>query len=95
MSDVSLTGVLMYTVVCVPPARHTDDMMRSQSAAVRCHPAVEAMVDVTFSRNASYASADAGDYSNVRLWQTPWRPMKKPTFILPQLGTGGRPVRSL
>ena len=53
------------------------------------------MVDVTFTRNASYASADDRDYTNVRLWQTPWRPMKKPTFILPPLGTGGRPVRNL
>ena len=52
---------------------------------------MEAMVEVTFARNQTYASADAGDYSRVRLWQTPWRPMKQPTYILPPLGHGGRP----
>ena len=52
---------------------------------------MEAMVDVTFGQNASYAAADAGEYDHIRLWQTPWRPMKQPTYILPPLGQGGRP----
>ena len=52
---------------------------------------MEAMVDVTLARNASYSAADAGAYPNIRLWQTPWRPRKTPTYVLPPLGAGGRP----
>lgn len=52
---------------------------------------MEAMVDATFGRNESYAEADAGKYSQIRLWQTPWRPRTNATYILPPMGQGGRP----
>lgn len=37
----------------------------------------------TFSRNESYAEADAGKYNNIRLFQTWWRANKQPEYILP------------
>jgi hypothetical protein len=52
---------------------------------------MEAMVDVTFARNESYAAVDAGNYSNIRMFQVAWRPMKNATYILPQSSTANRP----
>jgi hypothetical protein len=54
---------------------------------------MEAMVDVTFARNESYAAADAGNYSDVRMFQIPWRPMANATYILPRSSSAHRPTQ--
>jgi hypothetical protein len=45
---------------------------------------MEVTMHNTFSRNDSYADADAGKYPNVRLFQTWWRANKRPEYILPR-----------
>ena len=48
---------------------------------------MEDPVSQSFSRNASFAAAAAGDYSHIRLFQTRWRPRTNQTWILPQDGS--------
>ena len=47
---------------------------------------MEDPVSQTFSRNDSFAAADAGDYAHIKLFQTRWRPRQNETWILPADG---------
>jgi hypothetical protein len=48
---------------------------------------MEDPVSQTFSRNESFAAADTGDYSHIKLFQTRWRPRTNETWVLPADGS--------